>query len=168
MTKPTKWHVRPAKTQMSLDIRPVSSESSLCAQWLVKDPSFLHADCEDYDMTERMPRLIWVFAGRTCHFVGFVMRWFIFFPINRFCLNISEDVSFQSKLDDASMKTATDELNENVKDRIDAVQSFRHLVLQEKWLKTPTGMSLHLKTENHFWLSLATNHFITHILGGQS
>ena len=22
-----------------------------------------------------MPRLIWVFAGRTCHFVGFVMRW---------------------------------------------------------------------------------------------
>ena len=25
-----------------------------------------------------MPRLIWVFAGRTCHFVGFVMRRFIF------------------------------------------------------------------------------------------
>ena len=21
------------------------------------------------------PRLIWVFAGRTCHFIGFVMRW---------------------------------------------------------------------------------------------
>ena len=26
------------------------------------------------DQTVRMPRLIWVFAGRTCHFVGFVMR----------------------------------------------------------------------------------------------
>ena len=26
------------------------------------------------DQTGRMPRLIWVFAGRTCHFVGFVMR----------------------------------------------------------------------------------------------
>ena len=26
-----------------------------------------------------MPRLIWVFAGRTCHFVGFVMRWLICF-----------------------------------------------------------------------------------------
>ena len=26
----------------------------------------------------RMPRLIRVFAGRTCHFVGFVMRWLIF------------------------------------------------------------------------------------------
>ena len=28
----------------------------------------------DSDQTERMPRLIVVFAGRTCHFVGFVMR----------------------------------------------------------------------------------------------
>ena len=27
------------------------------------------------DQTGRMPRLIWVFAGRKCHFVGFVMRW---------------------------------------------------------------------------------------------
>ena len=31
-TKATKWHVRPAKTQISLGIRPVWSESSLCAQ----------------------------------------------------------------------------------------------------------------------------------------
>ena len=29
--KPTKWHVRPTKTQISLGIRPVSSESSLSA-----------------------------------------------------------------------------------------------------------------------------------------
>ena len=49
------------------------TESSLCAQWIAKDPSFLHAASEDSDQTERMPRLIWVFAGRTCHFVGFVM-----------------------------------------------------------------------------------------------
>ena len=28
-----------------------------------------------------MPRLIWVFAGRTCHFVGFVMRRLIFHTI---------------------------------------------------------------------------------------
>ena len=65
VTKPTKWHVRPAKTQISLGIRPVWSESSLCAQWVAKDPSFLHADSEDTDQTGRMPRLIWVFAGRT-------------------------------------------------------------------------------------------------------
>ena len=57
--------VRPAKTQISLGIRPVWSESSLCAQWLAKDPSFLHADSEDSDQTGWMPRLIWVFAGRT-------------------------------------------------------------------------------------------------------
>ena len=57
--------VRPAKTQISLGIRPVWSESSLCAQWVAKDPSFLHADSEDSDQTGRIPRLIWVFAGRT-------------------------------------------------------------------------------------------------------
>ena len=44
--------VRPAKTQISLGIGPVSSESLLCAQWVAKDPSFLHADSEDSDQTE--------------------------------------------------------------------------------------------------------------------
>ena len=72
--KTNKMTVCPANTQISLGIRPVWSESSLCAQWVVKDPSFLHAVSEDSDHTGRMPRLIWVFAGRTCHFVGFVMR----------------------------------------------------------------------------------------------
>ena len=41
------------------------SESSLWAQWVAKDPSFLHVDREDSDQTGWMPRLIWVFAGRT-------------------------------------------------------------------------------------------------------
>ena len=59
--------VRQAKTQISLGIRPVSSESSLCAQWVAKDPSFLHANSEDSDQT-----------GRTCHFVGFVITWLIY------------------------------------------------------------------------------------------
>ena len=54
--------------------RPVCSESSLCDQWVAKDPSVLHADSEDSDQTGRMSRLIRVFAGRTCHFVGFVMK----------------------------------------------------------------------------------------------
>ena len=70
--KPTKWHVRPAKTQISLGIRPVWSEYSLCVLRLAKDHSFLQSDSEESDQTRRMPRLIWVFAGRTCHFVGFV------------------------------------------------------------------------------------------------
>ena len=70
--------MRPATTQISLGICLVWSESSLCAQWEAKDPSFLHANSEDSDQTGRMARLIWVFAGRTCHFVGFVVlrpRW---------------------------------------------------------------------------------------------
>ena len=72
--KTNKMTVRPAKTQISLGIRPVWSESSLCAQWVAKEPSFPHADSEDSDQTGRMPRLIWVFAVRTCHFVGFITR----------------------------------------------------------------------------------------------
>ena len=64
-TKPTMWHVHPAKPQISLGNCIVWSESSLCAQWVAKDPSFLHADSEDADQTGWMPRLIWVLAGRT-------------------------------------------------------------------------------------------------------
>ena len=64
MTKPTKW-VHPVKTQISLGICPVWSELLLCAQWVAKDPRFLHADSEDSDQTGWMHRLIWVFAGRT-------------------------------------------------------------------------------------------------------
>ena len=58
VTKPTKWHVRAAKTQISLGICLVWSESSLCAHWVAKDPTFLHADSEDSDQTGWMPRLI--------------------------------------------------------------------------------------------------------------
>ena len=63
--KTNKVNVRPAKTQISLSIRPVWSESSLCAQWVAMDPRFLHADSEDSGQIGRMPRLIWVYAGRT-------------------------------------------------------------------------------------------------------
>ena len=49
--KTNKWHVRPAKSQISLGIRPVWSESSLCTQWVAKDQSFLHADSDDSDQT---------------------------------------------------------------------------------------------------------------------
>ena len=48
--KTNEIHVHPAKTQISLGICPVWSESSLCAQWVhvAKDPSFRHADSEDW------------------------------------------------------------------------------------------------------------------------
>ena len=80
-----KMTLHPAKTQISLGIHPVWLElgihpvwleSSLCTQWVAKDPSFLHVDSEDSDQTGQMPRLIWVFAGQTYHFVGYVVRRF--------------------------------------------------------------------------------------------
>ena len=65
--------MRLLKTQISLGINPVLSESSLCALWVASDPSFLQADSEDANRIGWMPKLILVFAGRTGHFVGSVM-----------------------------------------------------------------------------------------------
>ena len=61
MTKPTKRHVRPAKTQIGLGIHPVLSVFAvLCAQWVAKDPTFLHADSEDWsDWAEADLSLRW-------------------------------------------------------------------------------------------------------------
>ena len=73
MTKPTQWPVRPVTTQFSLGIRLFWSESTLCLQWVAKDPRYLYADSEYYDQTGQMPRLICVYAGCTGHFVDFVM-----------------------------------------------------------------------------------------------
>ena len=55
-------------------IRPVWSESSLSTRRKLGSLATHWAHSKDSDQTERMPRLIWVFAGRTCHYVGFVMR----------------------------------------------------------------------------------------------
>ena len=62
-TKPTKWHVHPAKTQISLGIFPVWSESLLSAWRKVGSLATHWAHSEDSDQT-----------GRTYHFVGFVVR----------------------------------------------------------------------------------------------
>ena len=73
-TKLTKWHVHPAKTQISLGIRPVWSESLLSAWRKLGSLATHRAHSEDSDQTVRIPRLISVFAGHKGHFVGFVMR----------------------------------------------------------------------------------------------
>ena len=52
-----------------------SDQSSLSAWRKLGSLATHWAHSEDSDQTERMPRLIWVFAGHTCHFLGFVMRW---------------------------------------------------------------------------------------------
>ena len=73
-TKPTKWPVHQAKTQISLGIRPVWSGSSLSAWRNIGSLATHWAHTEDSHQTGRMPRLIWVVAGRTCHPVVFVTR----------------------------------------------------------------------------------------------
>ena len=65
----------PAKTQISLGVRPVWSESLLSAWRKLGSLATHWAHSEDSDQTGRMPRLIWVFAGCTCQYVGFIMRW---------------------------------------------------------------------------------------------
>ena len=69
--------VRPAKTQISLGIRPVGSETSQCSQWVVEYPSFFHADSKDSDQTGRM----------SCR--GFVMSRL------KYTVSIAFDLNFQ-------------------------------------------------------------------------
>ena len=55
-----------------------SDQSSLCTQWVAKDPRVLHVDREDSDQTGR----IWVFAGCTGH-------WFCFVVLRLGCLSVT-------------------------------------------------------------------------------
>ena len=72
MTKLTKWSMCPLKTQISLGICPVWSESLLCAQWVAEDSSFLQVDSEDSDQAD--PSLRWAhmpfcwFCHEAAHF----------------------------------------------------------------------------------------------------
>ena len=84
MTKPLKWHVCPAKTQISLGIHPDWSGPSL-SEWRKLGSLATHwAHSKDSD---QMYRLTWVFPGCTCHFVGFVMRWLRCFLVKRNALS---------------------------------------------------------------------------------
>ena len=60
------------KTQISLGIHPVWSESSLCTQWVATDQRFLRADRELWsDRVDAQVDLSLHLAG---HFVGFAVR----------------------------------------------------------------------------------------------
>ena len=63
--KTNKMSVCPAKTQISMGIRPVWSESSLSAWRKLGSLATHQAHSEDSDQTGRMPRLIWVFPRPT-------------------------------------------------------------------------------------------------------
>ena len=76
--------VRPAKTQ----IRPVWSESSLSA-WRKLGSLAIHwAHSEDSDQTGWMPRLIWVFGGRT--FILLVLSWGGSYAVRRQLMVLNE------------------------------------------------------------------------------
>ena len=80
MTKPIKWPVHPAKTQISLGILQ-SDQNLRCphedalGSWLSLERTV------ETGQTGWMPRLIWVFAGLKGHFVGFVMRRLVCIPM---------------------------------------------------------------------------------------
>ena len=75
-TKWTKWPVRPTKTRINLGFCPVGLIFAVCKKkpWVLSLP--VHTTNSDW--TGRIPRLNWVFAGRTGQFVGFVMLWLKF------------------------------------------------------------------------------------------
>ena len=98
--KKNKWPVRPAKTQISLSIRPVWSESSLSAWRNLGSLATRSAHSEGSDQTGRVPRLIWVFAGRTSHFVGVVMRRFIW------CVHMAKIQAWKDSRRESSVKQA--------------------------------------------------------------
>ena len=67
---------RPAKTQISL--ASAQSDQSLRSAWAFAQFDLESSLCAQW----RMPRLICVFAGRTCHFVGFSWGgWIILEPL---------------------------------------------------------------------------------------
>ena len=71
--KTNKMTLRPAKTQISLGIRPVWSESLLSAWRKLGSLATNWSHSEDSDQTGQMPRLIRVFAGHTL--IVFVLSW---------------------------------------------------------------------------------------------
>ena len=75
VTKPTKWH--PPSLIRVFAVR-MKKAWGLCYP--------LRAQQKLIRLSERMPRLIWVFAGRICHFVGFVMLWLFCFVLLRWGL----------------------------------------------------------------------------------
>ena len=75
MTKPTKY-CTPSKDSDQPGHPPSLIKSSLCAQWVAKDPGFLHVDIEDWlDWAHAQADLSLRWAHAHC--VGFVISWLI-------------------------------------------------------------------------------------------
>ena len=103
--KTNKISVRPLKTQISLGICPVWSESWHCAPWVAKDPSFFHADSKDWSVWADAQvdlSLPWAHT----HFVGFVMLWFNYW--SGVWQNQQDDECTKQRLKSARASTQSD------------------------------------------------------------
>ena len=92
MTKPTKWHVRQAKSQVSLDVRADWPESSLSAWRRIGSLATQWAHSEDSDQIGRMPRLIWVFARR----IVFCCFWSVSLALYRKSATVKNNVNHEA------------------------------------------------------------------------
>ena len=122
MTKPTKWSVCPGKTQISLGIHPVWSESLLSAWTIIGSLATYKAHSKDSDQTWRMPRLIWVFAGGTSHFVDVDMQRLLHFR------NINNGVY---RCGFARSQEAYDEAVQQLFEHLDKVKKVLQLLVSE-------------------------------------
>ena len=109
MSKPTKWHARPVKTQISLGIRPVCSESLLSAWRKLGSLATHWVHSEDSDQSLRMARLIWCFPGHTV--ILLVLSWGGSFYTIAFSLLLSVYYSL-SKTEETNWKNIVTE-NDN-------------------------------------------------------
>ena len=98
MTKPTKWSVCLPKTQISLGIRPIWSESSHCTQFVAEDPMFLHADSEERADAQADLSLHWVHMSFcwVCHEVAQI-------SLGLITVNIIMDRQFQANSADSDL-----------------------------------------------------------------
>ena len=127
--------VHPAKTQISLGIRQVWSESLLCAQWVAKDPRFINVDSVDSDQTRWMPRLIWILTGRTCHFVGYVMWWLMWlYCLSQGTANLTEMMCIQRMHLQACTSQKSDQ------SLLGSVTSHKQRLI--RWCDSPASLSL--------------------------
>ena len=106
MTKPTKWHVRPAKTQISLGIHPVGSESSMSV-WSNLGSSATHwtnrEDWSDWADAQADLSLCWVHKSFCwcCHAAAqlSLRHWNYFFHFSYNSTNQHKKIRHQTRRD---------------------------------------------------------------------
>ena len=73
MTKPTKWLCAQWRLKSAWASTKSDQCLSLCAQWVAKDPSFLHADSKDSDQSGGCPG--WSESSLSAHAILLVLSW---------------------------------------------------------------------------------------------